>query len=86
MVGYQVLDNLAASVYYTEYDVDFLDDIDGTKDTAFSVKYDVSSFWTIKAEFHQMDGTYFLYQADQENGSSMEEDWNLFAAKLTYNF
>jgi len=86
MVGYQVLDNLAASVYYTKYDNDFLDDSDGTKDTAFSVKYDVNPYWTIKAELHQMDGTYLLYKTDQENGSSMENDWNLFAAKLTYNF
>ena len=87
MAGYQVTDKLAVSVYYTEYDIDLTtDDTESTKDTAFSVKYDVNAFWTIKAEFHQMDGTDFLYGVDQENGTNMEKDWNLFAAKLTYNF
>jgi hypothetical protein len=86
MVGYNITDNLAGSVYYTEYDNDFNDDADATKDIAFSVKYDVSTYWTIKAETHLMDGQYFLYKADQKDPSNMENKWNLFAAKLTYNF
>jgi hypothetical protein len=86
MIDYQLTDDLAASVYYTEYDPDLNDNNESTKDKAFSIKYNVNAFWTIKAEAHLIEGQDFLFRADQEDPSDIAEDWNLFTAKLTYNF
>ena len=84
IVNYLKVHKQAVSKWIKNTDLN--DDKESTKDTAFSLKYDVSAFWTIKAEFHQMDGTSFLYRADQEDGTNMEKDWNLFSAKLSFNF
>ncbi len=55
-----------------------------TKDTSLSVRFDINLNWILKIEGHMMDGTAILHRADNPDG--MEEDWFLFAAKVTFSF
>ena len=99
LVGYQITDAFAASVYYSEY---YPDKNDKTgdwwaglglaasnawiKDKAVSLRFDMNNNWTVKAEGHVLDGTAVMYWHDQENPSDVKQNWILFAGKLTYNF
>ena len=56
------------------------------KDICLSLRTDLMSSWIIKTEIHKMNGTASLFTVDQEDPSNVEEDWFLFAAKLTYLF
>lgn len=54
------------------------------KDFALSARFDVGDNWTIKLEGHKMDGVGLLLRSDNPDG--FEEDWYLFAAKVTFSF
>jgi len=56
----------------------------GAEDIYFSARYDFSSQWLIKAEYHRVDGTVLLSEGDNPDG--MKEDWGYLAIKTTYNF
>ena len=98
-VGYQLTDQFAASMYYSEYYPDksdktgeWFENIGLTssnawiKDTAVSLRYDLNNNWTVKAEGHLVDGTAVMYWHDQDDPSKTKQNWMLFAGKLTYNF
>ncbi len=55
-----------------------------TKDTCLSARFDINPNWIFKIEGHMMDGTAILHKTDNPDG--MEEDWFLFAAKVTFSF
>ncbi|HPW68781.1 MAG TPA: hypothetical protein PLA82_04880 [Deltaproteobacteria bacterium] len=61
------------------------------KDIALTTRFDVNENWIIKLEAHKMDGTAILLGADNpvpEDPAEdrYEEDWYLFAAKVTFHF
>lgn len=96
--AYRLTDWLQIGSYYSEFYPD-KDDKDGDrfqndplrpdhkgwqKDLAVSLRFDVSDYWTVKLEGHQMNGTGLLLNTDHPDG--YEEDWFLFAAKATFSF
>ncbi len=87
MAQYQVLDQLGVGVYYDEYHPDTDDeDSDHSKwseDTCLYFRYDITENWLVKLEHHWFDGTALLLATQNPNP---EEDWNLFAVKLTVTF
>jgi hypothetical protein len=92
--AYRVLDRLEVGAYYSEmyYDKHDKDGDDFVqtypdkprwgawlKDTCLSARYDFSRNWCAKIEGHIMDGTFMALE-------DVARDWNLYAAKVTYNF
>ncbi|QTA91095.1 hypothetical protein [Desulfonema magnum] len=52
------------------------------KDIALSARFDINDYWIFKLESHFMDG---LYRVDYDP-SDPEDQWILFAAKMTFSF
>ncbi|MDQ8186817.1 hypothetical protein QEH53_14535 [Pelagicoccus sp. SDUM812002] len=88
-------DRLEASVTYVEY-YENRDNRKGigtlnpssayNKDLQFSIRYDVTDYWSLKAEIHDIKGTARLFNELQQNPILDEEAWTLFAAKSTFSF
>lgn len=99
-IRYRFCDWYEMEVYYSVYYPD-VDDKDGSwnssitkqaasnnwqKDWALASRFDINSNWLVKLEVHAIDGTAVMYAQDQDDPSDVEEEWFLFAAKMTYNF
>jgi hypothetical protein len=91
--SYRFTDWFELGVYYSEayLDVDDRDDFTKyLKEWALTTRFDINEHWIAKLEGHLMDGTaYFNIDVDNPDLSSradLEEDWFLFAAKITYSF
>lgn len=60
------------------------------KDFCLTTAFTVNPYWIVKLEGHRLTGTNGVSPLDQvadSNGDVFaEEDWNLFAAKVTYSF
>lgn len=54
------------------------------KDIALSLRFDINDYCVFKLEGHRMNGAALLLP--QENREGMQEDWYLFAAKMTFSF
>ncbi len=52
-------------------------------ETTVTTRFDLNEYWTLKFEVHKMDGTYY---ADPNEDGTYEDDWYLFAAKITARF
>lgn len=55
------------------------------KDLGMGVRYDVSNNWTLKAEYHLVDGMDSFSTVLNDVGG-MKEDWDYYAIKATFNF
>ena len=53
-------------------------------DLALTARFDINDYWVFKVEGHLMDGTGQVLSVDNADGT--EEDWYLFAAKVTFSF
>ncbi len=53
------------------------------KDYALSLRFDVNQYWVAKLEGHLMDGVAQCLAMDND---SYEDDWWVFAAKMTFSF
>lgn len=80
--------------YYTEYYADAKDrdgstlasPSDGSqKDTALSLRFDLTDWWIFKLEGHYIHGTALL-ENDALNPVRRANDWLMFAAKTTFSF
>jgi hypothetical protein len=56
------------------------------KDFALSTRFDVNEFWTVKLEFHLMDGLSGVNYSESDDPNDPDPDWTLFAAKVSYSF
>ena len=96
-ISYRLADWLELSSYYSEFFKDKNDEegqryIDQglpaffawQKDLCFTARFDLTLNWILKLEFHKMSGAAFVHSFDNPDG--IEEDFNLFAAKATFNF
>ncbi len=54
------------------------------KDFALTTRLDLSESWTLKLEGHRMNGVADLFA--HHNPDGFEEDWYLFATKMTFSF
>jgi hypothetical protein len=97
MGSYRFTKLLSLGAYYDVYYPD-ANDMDGEKlkdaglkdygawqkDTCATIRLDLNENWLVKAEGHWVDGTgnVFAYQ----NPDGMDQDWEMYAVKLTYYF
>ena len=91
---YRLNEKWEFGTYYMEF-LEDREDSDGSestpdfngwqKDLTFSVRYDVSESWNLKAELHMIDGVALLRGADNPDGAS-EDKWNMIAVKSTVTF
>ena len=60
------------------------------KDLCLSARFDLTPNWIFKMEGHKMNGAALLYSSDDNlaaNGkTNYEEDWYMFAGKVSYSF
>lgn len=59
------------------------------KDLTFSMRFDVTPNWLMKAEFHYVDGVGQLSEVDNRDlilAGTSQRYWTLFALKTTYHF
>lgn len=83
------LDRFEAGMTYSEFynnknNKDLSSDFQ--KDTQFSLRYNATDFWTLKAEFHIMSGTNRLFNQLGQNQGPLDEKWNMIATKSTFSF
>ncbi len=83
--SYRFLDWLEMGVYYSffENDKDGSGAANELKDTCLSARFDINDNWTAKIEAHKMDG---LFGVEAEEDGTLDEDWYLYAAKMTFSF
>ncbi|MDM8538353.1 porin [Desulfobacterales bacterium HSG17] len=93
--AYRFTDWLEIGSYYSEYYPN-KDDKDGenqaqgedhkawSKDIALTARFILGEYCNFKIEGHRIDGTAQLVDGDNPEG--MEDEWFLFASKLTFNF
>jgi hypothetical protein len=55
------------------------------KDLTMGLRFDISFNWTVKGEFHIIDGLSKSYVFNDDLTNTMQK-WNLIAVKLSYNF
>ncbi len=76
--------------YETQRIYDVPREINWSKDTCLSARFDINQNWILKIEGHSIDGLAVMYIIDQDKNKDesldVDKDWNLFAFKLTYTF
>jgi len=55
-------------------------------DRQLSLRYDLTEFWTLKVERHDIEGTISLFNQFGQNPVRDEQNWTLWAAKSTFHF
>ncbi len=56
------------------------------KDWMAGLRWDITSSWMIRAEYHRVHGTAWLAHSDNLDSSATKQDWNLYALQLSYRF
>ena len=59
------------------------------KDLCLTTRFDINENWIVKLEAHTIDGVALLpltENVDSNNQHTFEDDWNMFAIKVTYSF
>ena len=62
------------------------DHIAYAKDWMVALRWDISSSWMIRTEYHRIHGTAWLAEEDNKNRSETKQDWDLYALQLSYHF
>ena len=57
-----------------------------TKDWTFGVRYNINSSLMVRAEYHNVYGTFWLFPQDNPDVSATEKKWDIFALLLSYRF
>jgi len=55
------------------------------KDFGVGVRYDVNPNWTLKAEYHDVNGA-ALFMTVVNDPADLKENWNYYALKASFNF
>ncbi|MFZ5764638.1 MAG: hypothetical protein ACOY4H_03470 [Thermodesulfobacteriota bacterium] len=96
MLSYALSERLSATVLYDEYYRNKRDKSPSVhasgrpnptpwrKDWGFGLRYDVNRQWTVKAEWHVVDGTAMLQDFFNPDGSARY--WQYGALKVSFNF
>lgn len=105
MAAYTMFDRLTLSLLYDIY-YDIMSDKDGLrykgkpnsydfqgwrKDMGVGLRYDVNQFWTLKAEYHDVNGAALftnVFNPSPVPGGrpALRKEWNYFAFKASFNF
>lgn len=97
--SYQVLPKLQATV---RYDVIYMDKDDKRGDGAallgyqrhsafgndwmVGLRWDITSSWMLRADYHRIHGTATLSQADNPDRQMTGQDWDLYGMQLSFRF
>ena len=97
--SYRILPQVQGIVRYDTYSAD-MDDRSGNraasaglpnhiayaKDWMVGVRWDITSSWMVRTEYHRVHGTAWLANADNPDLSETKQDWDLYALQLSYRF
>lgn len=83
--SYRFTDWFETGAYYSMYEHE--KDLSGAsnelEDICLSLRFDLNEAWLAKFEIHKMDGLFGVFP--EEDGTT-DEDWMLYAVKLSYSF
>jgi hypothetical protein len=83
--AYRFTEWFQVGTYYSSYESD--KDVDAATneldDICLSLRFDVNESWIVKGEVHVMDGLFGVFPEDD---GTLDEDWMLYAVKLSYSF
>ncbi len=57
-----------------------------SKDWTFGVRYDITPSLMVRAEYHNLYGTFFLFPQDNPDVFATDKKWDLFALLFAYRF
>ncbi|MGQ0443544.1 MAG: hypothetical protein ACT4O2_00070 [Beijerinckiaceae bacterium] len=57
-----------------------------TKDWTFGVRYNINSSLMVRAEYHNVYGTFWLFPQDNPDVFATDKKWDIFALLLSYRF
>ncbi|MDO9103746.1 MAG: hypothetical protein Q7U57_02165 [Methylovulum sp.] len=97
--SYQLLAQLQATVRYDVLYAD-KDDKNGVKaaarglpshiayadDWTFGLRYDITTSWMLRADYHRVHGTAWLSQADNPDRQQTVQDWDLYGLQVSFKF
>lgn len=97
--SYRILPQLQATVRYDMVSID-KDDRGGdgalrlgfprhvayAKDWVFGLRWDITSSWMVRADYHRVHGTAWLPQADNIDPTKTVQDWDLYGLQLSFRF
>jgi hypothetical protein len=83
--AYRFTDWFETGLYYSMFESDksVNSDTNELKDICLSLRFDINESWIAKAEAHKMTGLYGVFPEDD---GTLDKDWMLYAAKLSYYF
>lgn len=97
--SYRILPELQGTVRYDNFSVDINDrggdgalrlkfprSVAYAKDWVFGLRWDVTSSWMLRGEYHRVHGTAWLPQADNLEPSLNVQDWDLYGLQLSFKF
>ncbi|MEQ1528025.1 MAG: hypothetical protein ABL925_01820 [Methylococcales bacterium] len=96
--SYQLLSKLQATVRYDVFDIktsgikqaDILaaaaNQSPYAHDWMTGLRWDISSSWMVRAEYHRINGTAWLPYADNHDRSQLTSNWDLYALQLSFRF
>ncbi|MDO9240261.1 MAG: hypothetical protein Q7U30_09605 [Methylicorpusculum sp.] len=56
------------------------------KDWMVSLRWDVTYYWMLRAEYHRIEGTAWIPSADNPDPNSTQKYWDLYGLQLSYRF
>ena len=56
------------------------------KDWMTGLRWDITPSWMLRAEYHRINGTAWIAQADNQDRSKTRENWDLYALQISYRF
>jgi hypothetical protein len=56
------------------------------KDWVFGLRWDITSSWMVRADYHRVHGTAWLPQADNIDPDKTVQDWDLYGLQLSFRF
>ncbi len=93
-LSYRFTEWFQIGAYYSMYEdlkdyndpADPDDNLNKLNDVCMTLRFDINDNWLVKLEGHKMDGAFSAAVLPEEGEDSADEDWSLFAAKVSYNF
>jgi len=97
---YRFLDNLQGTLRY-DSTLESLNDKTGkkfqaatglpaalmfTQDIVVGLRWDITPFWMLRAEYHRMHGASTLSLLENPNIRQLVADWNIYALQMSYRF
>ncbi len=92
--SYRFTDLLELGTYYSFYennsdlepDTELEEQKNELTDICLSARFDINDNWIIKLEGHKMEGLFGVQPEDGKTFEDGDEDWYLYAAKMTFSF